>query len=93
MFVIKCLKLIRNSKWNILGQIRKEKSDLLSQWILAVMLVKSSRLFNDTEERLDLGLIKHHRVGKDGSVPCVRFVGTDPSDSGSENLCLALLMS
>ena len=93
MFVIKCLKLMRNSKWNILGQIGEEKSDLLSQWILAVMLVKSSRLFSDTVERLDLGLMKHHRVGKDGSVPCVRFVGTDPSDSGKENLCLALLMS
>ena len=93
MFVIKCLKLIRNSKWNILGQIGREKSDLLSQWILAVMLVKSSRLLNDTEERFDLGLMKHHRVGKDGSVPCVRFVEMDPSDSGRENLCLALLMS
>lgn len=44
VFVIKCLKLIRNSKWNILGQIGKEKSDLLSQWILAMMFLKSSRL-------------------------------------------------
>lgn len=58
-----------------------------------MMLVKSSRLLNDTEERFDLGLMKHHRVGKDGSVPCVRFVEMDPSDSGRENLCLALLMS
>ena len=58
-----------------------------------MMLVKSSRLLNDTEERLHLGLMKHHRVGKDGSVPCVRFVEMDPSDSGRENLCLALLMS
>ena len=58
-----------------------------------MMLVTSSRLLNDTEERFDLGLMKHHRVGKDGSVPCVRFVEMDPSDSGRENLCLALLMS
>ena len=44
VFVIKCLKLIRNSKCSILGQIRKERSDLLSQWILAVMFVQSPRL-------------------------------------------------
>ena len=32
MFVIKCLKLMRNSKWNILGQIGEEKSDLHIRW-------------------------------------------------------------